>query len=144
MRDHCCFCGYRGHDVSGCMRRGASLSAENSTEISSLKNELSAMKKSIEGVTGLKDSVDTLQRQMNSLLAWQADVVNPQLHRVCENAQEIQLLKKKQVGQLREWRPTVESRMDSGMTRSQFDEWLEQSFEPVKVQASCVLPRSDL
>ena len=48
---------------------------------------------------------------------------------------------KKQVGQLREWRPTVESRMDSGMKRSQFDEWLEQSFEPVKLQASCVLPR---
>ena len=130
----------RGHDVSGCMRWGASLSAEKSTEISSLKNELSAMKKSIEGVTGLQDSVDSLQ--MNSLLAWQADVVNPQLHRVRENAEEIQLLKK-QVGQLREWRPTVESRMDSGMQRSQFDEWLEQSFEPVRLQASYALPRSE-
>ena len=142
MRDHCCFCGYRGHDVFGCMRRGASLSAENSTEISSLKNEVSAMKKSIEGVTGLQDSVNSLQLQMNSLLAWQADVVNPQLHRVRENAEEIQLLKK-QVGQLREWRPTVESTMDSGMKRSQFDEWLEHSFEPVRLQASHALPRSE-
>ena len=86
MRNHCCFCGYRGHGVSGCMRRGASLSAENSTKISSSKNELTAIKKSIGGVIGLQDSVDTLHRQMNSLLAWQTDVVNPQLHRVRENA----------------------------------------------------------
>ena len=125
------------------MRRGASLSAENSTEISTLKNELSAMKKSIEGVTGLQESVDTLQLQTNTHLAWQADVVNPQLHRVRENAEEIQPLKK-QVGQLREQRPAVESRMDSGMKRSQLDEWLEQSFEPVRVQASHALPRSEL
>ena len=33
--------------------------------------------------------------------------------------------------------------MESGMTKSQFDEWLGQSFEPVKVQASCVLPQSE-
>ena len=89
MRGRCCFRGYRGHDVSRCMRQGASLSTENITEISSLKNELSAMKKSIEGVTGLQDSVATVQLQMNSLMAWQTDVVNPRLHRVRENAEEI-------------------------------------------------------
>ena len=39
---------------------------------------------------------------------------------------------KKQVRQLREWRRSVESKMEASATKSLFDEWLEQFFKPVK------------
>ena len=106
---------------------GTAFGVENSSEIESLRNEMSSIKKSVANVDTLSENVEVLQRQMVAFLKWHSDVSNFALHLQKEAAQAVSQVEKR-VTDLREWRSQSEKNASNVLSRSDFDEWLKSNY----------------
>ena len=132
MENFCCYCGFMGHNVGECMRRGTSQAQENTGDIKELRNELSSIEKSLANVEDLKSIVDSLDSKMTDLIKWQMEVVDPALAGLHKTEEGLANLQR-----------TVDDKLQNVVQVSAFNMWLKTDFQTVKDLASAALPRSE-
>ena len=123
------------------MRRGTALTQEHTGDISDMKNEIAAIKKSLGNVEELPGTVDRIDRQLMGLIQWQNEVVTAALQQAKAVEKSVQLLQR-DVGNMTTWKPKIEEKLHGVLQVSAFDMWPEKEYATVKNLATAALPRS--
>ena len=131
MQGFCTYCGYPGRGIEQCMRRGMEVGNQNTGEIRTMKDEITAIKKSLEKVDVMQNTVNRLDAQMMKLIQWQNEVVDPGLRKADKTAKTLRRMDSK-VNHLTGWQVTAQRAIEGAVTQTAFDKWPLEEYETTK------------